>query len=271
MDGAVKILCIDDEPGVLKAIQRLFLDYDYMILTAQSGEEGFSILEKETVQVVISDYRMPSMDGVEFLKHVHARWPQTVRIVLSGYADMSSIVGAINEGQVYKFVPKPWNDDELRVTVANAIERYFLFVKNVALTTELQRRNHELAELNEELQKALAMKSSYIELRNKILTSYQSLLDQIPVGILSVNEDEIVSSCNSAWVRLTGNNVYPLGQEVRKCLPQSLLQSYESLRRGFAVKEKVKLNGHGGFILGSSEKSPGGTQSIVFAYVAEEN
>jgi len=130
MNGEIKILCVDDEPNVLNALKRLFLDEPYTILTAASGQEGLEIIEKENVQIIISDYRMPGMNGVDFLKEARKKWPDTVRIVLSGYADTAAIVSAINEGQIYKFVPKPWNDEELKVTISNAIERYHLFKKN---------------------------------------------------------------------------------------------------------------------------------------------
>jgi len=119
----VTILCVDDEANVLKSLRRLFLDENYEILTAESGQEGLALLEQhQPVQVVISDYRMPEMDGVAFFKEVHERWPDTVRIVLSGYADTAAVVAAINEGQVYKFIPKPWNDDELKVAIGKAVD-----------------------------------------------------------------------------------------------------------------------------------------------------
>ncbi|RJX26231.1 MAG: response regulator [Desulfurivibrio sp.] len=126
MSEQVKILLVDDEPNVLRALKRLFIDEDYEIITAASGEEGLSMLEKEyPVQLILSDYQMPSMDGVDFLKRVCQKWPQTIRIVLSGYADMATIVAALNEGQIYKFIAKPWDDNELKVTIAKAIEVYF--------------------------------------------------------------------------------------------------------------------------------------------------
>ena len=126
----IKILCVDDERNVLRALERIFLDDDYDIMLAGSGDEGLKVMEESgPFQVVISDYRMPVMNGVEFLKGVYDRWPETVRIVLSGYADASAIVDAINEGHIYRFIPKPWNDDELRVTIQNSLERYFLLKK----------------------------------------------------------------------------------------------------------------------------------------------
>jgi len=141
----VRILCVDDEVNVLQSLRRMFLDDDYELLTASSAAEGLEILKREDpVQIVISDYRMPVMNGVDFFREVCAKWPDTVRIVLSGYADAAAIVAAINEGQIYKFVPKPWNDDELKVTVVNALEKYRLQKYNALLLDKLSRSNEKL-------------------------------------------------------------------------------------------------------------------------------
>jgi two-component system NtrC family sensor kinase len=152
MDEQIRILFVDDEKNVLRSLQRTFLDEDYEILAASSGAEGLSLLQEVSpVQVVISDYRMPEMTGVDFLREVVKHWPDTVRIVLSGYADTASIVSAINEGDIYKFIPKPWNEDELKVTIVNALGKYFLNKKNRELSDELSCKNEELARTNDEL------------------------------------------------------------------------------------------------------------------------
>ena len=175
------ILCVDDEGGVLRSLERIFLDNDYEIFTATSAEEGLSILENNgPFQVVISDYRMPFMDGVEFLKEVYRRWPDTVRIVLSGYADTAAIVSAINEGRIYKFIPKPWDDKELRVTVANAVERYALQKRNRELLAELSRAN-------DELEQKVKLRTSELELRNHALTFSQCILDVLPVAVVGID------------------------------------------------------------------------------------
>jgi two-component system, NtrC family, sensor kinase len=120
-----RILFVDDEPNVLRAIERLFLDEEYEVLTAPSGDEGLRVLESASpVPVVVSDYRMPGMNGVSFLREVCRRWPGTVRIVLSGFADTAAVVAAINEGQIFRFVPKPWDDHELKEAVASALDRH---------------------------------------------------------------------------------------------------------------------------------------------------
>ena len=152
MDEQVRILCVDDERNVLKALERFFLDDEYEIITALSGQEGLELMGSVgPVQVVISDYRMPGMNGVDFLREVCRCWPDTVRIVLSGYADTAAVISAINEGEIYKFIPKPWNDDELKVTLINALERYFLHRHNHQLMERLAESNAELQAMNENL------------------------------------------------------------------------------------------------------------------------
>jgi response regulator RpfG family c-di-GMP phosphodiesterase len=175
------ILCVDDERNVLRSLERIFIDDGFDIVTATSAEEGLRILENNgPFQVVISDYRMPAMDGVEFLTEVYRRWPDTVRIVLSGYADTASIVSAINEGHIYKFIPKPWNDDELRVTVANALERHALQKRNRELMAELSRSN-------DELEQKVKQRTSELELRNHALTFSQCMLDALPVAVVGID------------------------------------------------------------------------------------
>jgi two-component system NtrC family sensor kinase len=148
MGENIKLLCVDDERNVLRALERIFMDDDYVIHTAASGEEGLALFEANPdIQVVISDYRMPGMNGVEFLRQVCEKYPDTVRIVLSGYADTSSVVSAINEGQIYKFVSKPWSDEELRQTVAKAVESFALHHQNRELEKELEKVKRELAAL----------------------------------------------------------------------------------------------------------------------------
>jgi two-component system NtrC family sensor kinase len=148
----IRLLFVDDEENILHSIERMFHDAGYTILTAKSGHAGLAILETgPPVQVVVSDYRMPGMSGVEFLQAVARRWPETVRIVLSGYADTPSVIGAINEGGIYKFISKPWNDDELRLAVANAATLYFLQHRIGELLRELKSKDDEISRLREEL------------------------------------------------------------------------------------------------------------------------
>jgi DNA-binding NtrC family response regulator len=145
-----KILVVDDEPNNLRVLERLFR-YDYEVISAESGEEALHLLSEHNVALVITDQRMPNMTGVELLKRTSDIRPQMVRIILTGYTDVETLVEAINSGLVYKYVTKPWDNEELRLTVNRALEHYEtnkgrheLGMMNQRLTTRL-REIHELA------------------------------------------------------------------------------------------------------------------------------
>jgi response regulator RpfG family c-di-GMP phosphodiesterase len=127
MSRKIGILFVDDEQSILNTMKRLFINSGYDILTAESGEEGLQKIKNNTpVHIVVSDYRMPGMNGVEFLKTVNTRWPDTVRIVLSGHADTANVIAAINEGQIFKIITKPWNDDDFKNIIIDAAEKYHI-------------------------------------------------------------------------------------------------------------------------------------------------
>ncbi|MCC5879331.1 MAG: EAL domain-containing protein, partial [Idiomarina sp.] len=115
------ILLVDDEPNVLSSLKRLFRRDGYKVLTAETADEAFELLAQFNVHVIISDQRMRHMNGTELLNHVKSMYPHIVRIVLSGFMDLASVTSAINEGQIYKFLTKPWDDKELREVVREAM------------------------------------------------------------------------------------------------------------------------------------------------------
>lgn len=118
-----KILFVDDESPNLRLLERLFRD-SYELFTAESGARALEILAVHDIAVIISDQRMPEMTGIDFLKKAAEMRPQTVRIMLTGYTDAEALVEAINSGVVYKYLTKPWNNDELRNTVKRALQHY---------------------------------------------------------------------------------------------------------------------------------------------------
>jgi len=118
-----KILIVDDEPANLRALERLFRD-EYEVLTATSGVEALASLEHHDVALLISDQRMPEMTGIELVERTVALRPHMVRILLTGYTDVSSLIEAINCGHVYKYITKPWNNEELAITVSRALAHY---------------------------------------------------------------------------------------------------------------------------------------------------
>lgn len=221
MSEQIRILCVDDEPNVLKSLERLFLDMDYEILTALSAADGLSLLEATPgIQIVMSDYRMPGMNGVAFLREACRRWPDTVRIVLSGYADTSSVVAAINEGEIYKFIPKPWNDEDLKVTVANAVERYELYRKMQELMNELHETNGELQRMNQELEHKVLERTATLTIQNRVLSLSQTILDVLPVGVIGIDPSGMIVQCNMSAAELLGAPSWELiGAEHAVSLP----------------------------------------------------
>lgn len=139
-----RILLVDDEPNVLSALKRIFRQENYVITTASHGQEALDLLRKEPFHLMISDYMMPGMTGAELLKQAKALKPEMIRIMLTGHADTGAVMGAINEGAVYKFILKPWNDDDLRVTVALALEQFDLIQKNKALQQDNTQKSKEI-------------------------------------------------------------------------------------------------------------------------------
>ncbi len=127
------ILLVDDEPNVLAALQRIFIDESYRILTASNGQDALNILVQQEVQLIISDHRMPGITGTQLLREIKQKWPETIRIMLTGYADVQSVMGAVKDGAVYKFITKPWNDEDLRLTVSLGLQQHALLKENRSL------------------------------------------------------------------------------------------------------------------------------------------
>ncbi|MBJ6727153.1 response regulator [Geomesophilobacter sediminis] len=245
MDRIVRILCVDDERNVLRSLQRIFLDDDYEILTAPSGEEGLELLESAgEVQVVISDYRMPGMTGVDFLREVYKRYPETIRIVLSGFADTAAVVAAINEGHIYKFIPKPWDDDEVRFTVAKAIDYYLVQQKNRQLAEELRLKNEELLELNAHLEGLVESRTRELVEQNQALLHARQVLDNLPLGVVAIGMDGTVVQMNRSASAILGVVAAAVrGEHISAVLPWELTEFFANAGRTADGFQRCSING----------------------------
>jgi response regulator RpfG family c-di-GMP phosphodiesterase len=157
------ILIVDDESNILSSLQRLFRPLGYRIFTATSAQEALDILQGEAVDLIISDMRMPQMSGAEFFEQVMQRWPDTVRILLTGYADITSTVAAINKGGIYKYISKPWEDNDIKFSVIRALEQKYLEQERRRLEALTIKQNNELQELNEGLEDTVRARTAEIE------------------------------------------------------------------------------------------------------------
>ncbi|MDP2810731.1 MAG: response regulator [Rhodocyclaceae bacterium] len=169
------LLFVDDEASILSSLRRLFRQHGYNILTAEGGAQGMEVLEKEPVDLVVSDMRMPEMDGAKFLEQVRLRWPHVVRILLTGYADVTSTIDAINRGEIYRYIAKPWDDNDIVLTVRDALDHKRLESENLRLLALTQRQNDELKELNASLEQKVAERTD--ELRQTLASLDQAHKD----------------------------------------------------------------------------------------------
>jgi len=163
------ILCVDDEPSILSALRRLFRTHGFQVLTAESGQAGLAVLEQETVDLVISDMRMPEMDGVVFLEHVRQRWPDILRLLLTGYADITSIMGAINRGEIYRYIAKPWDDNDIILIIRGALERSALEQEKRRLEALVLCQNEELKVVNASLEVKVEARTAELKQTNLAL------------------------------------------------------------------------------------------------------
>ena len=146
------LLLVDDEPNVLSSLKRLLRPQGYRIFTAESGAEGLEIMARDTVDLVISDMRMPEMNGAQFLEQVNQRWPDAIRILLTGYAEIGATIDAINKGHIYRYISKPWEDNDIVLSIQHALRQKQLERANRGLEDLTRKQNEELKDLNANLE-----------------------------------------------------------------------------------------------------------------------
>ena len=189
------LLLVDDEENILNSLKRTLRKEQYRIITAQSGMEGLSVIDREKISLVLSDHRMPGMEGVEFLNEVRLKSPDTIRMMLTGYADMQSVMNAINHGEVYRFITKPWDDEEIRFIVRDALRHYDLIDENKALQALTHKQNIELKDLNNNLEDKVAERTKEVEVLYKDLE--QNFIDFVRVfmSLLELKSQFLGSHC----------------------------------------------------------------------------
>jgi len=190
------VLCLDDEQNILNSLKRLLRNEDYTLLTTSIGEEALDLLAKNDIQLIMADQRMPGMSGTEFFARVKDKYPDVIRIILTGYTEVDAITESINRGHIYKFFLKPWNDENLKLEIQKALEQYDLIQANKMLNEKILRQNDELKRANDGLEKKVFERTRELELRNQALELSRAVLDQMPCAVIGVDTEGVVVLAN---------------------------------------------------------------------------
>lgn len=149
-----RILVVDDEPFILKSLNRLLKhETDWEIVTCDAPEEALQEMGRETFHLILSDYRMPGMNGVELLRQARTLQPDAARLILSGQADMEAVLQALNEAEIYRFITKPWDDADLVMTLRKALEHQQVIIENARLAAEVKRQRQQIRDQLAELRR----------------------------------------------------------------------------------------------------------------------
>ncbi|MFT3837699.1 MAG: ATP-binding protein [Myxococcaceae bacterium] len=238
LDARPRVLFVDDEENILRSLKRVLRRGEWDIETATSGEAGLELVHAWAPDVVISDYRMPGMNGVEFLARVKETSPRVQRIMLTGQADQAAIEDAINRCEVFRFVSKPWNDTQLVLTVRNAIDAHKLAAENDRLYKLSQLQNQELRTLNADLEDRVAKRT---QLLSKAKREWELTFDTIhePLAVVQTN-DFVIRRANRSYA-VTANKPVEELSSGHKC--HKFLFDCDTACEGCPIVKGLQPNG----------------------------
>jgi PAS domain S-box-containing protein len=223
------ILCVDDEEIVLRSLRRELnrtLGDEYIIETAEGGEDALGAFEElldegYEIPLVIADQIMPGMKGDEFLKRIHARSPETLKIMLTGQADMEAVINAVNQANLYRYIPKPWENTDLCLTIKEAVHSYFQDKK-------LEEQHNALQKLYAQAQQEIIERKHAEEALRKSEANIRAIVETAADGIITFDKQGVIKSLNPAAERIFG---YPaieiIGQNISMLIPPSPSAEYD--------------------------------------------
>jgi FixJ family two-component response regulator len=235
------LLLVDDEENVLNALVRVLRRDGYTLYTAKSVNQAFEILANNPIEVVLSDQRMPEKNGTVFLSEVKRSYPNTVRLMLSGYTEVGAVTEAINEGAIYKFLTKPWDDGQLRANIREAFHRFEIEAQNQRLHHEIEKVNADLLQLNHVLEQELHARNMRIRRDSSVACVMQEIIDHLPLGVLGIDTaGELVWMNKNACLFLGCKEAELLGGSI-DCLPEPLRSQLDNYLMSDATGEFSEL------------------------------
>ena len=184
-----QVLCVDDEQNILRAIKRALFSLDVDLTLADSGEKALAVMKEKPIHVVISDMKMPGMTGAELLEQVAAHYPDTFRVVLTGFADIDATIKAVNQGRIHRYLQKPWDNQELINTIEEGLERIKLKDENARLQKLTKLQNAKLKEVNNSLEQVVQKRTKQIKAALRRIEQRNGALEQVLFNVISINPD----------------------------------------------------------------------------------
>jgi signal transduction histidine kinase len=239
------LLVVDDEPDLVQSVKDL-LRFDYRVLCATRASDGLSIMEREKVHIVMSDQRMPEMTGVQFLASLKQNFPETVRLLFTAYADLQAVTDAINQGNVYRYIAKPWEPDELKTVLRQAVDFYDLQEERRRLLIEVSEKNRQLEQANHELSRANDLKQAFIRVASHELRTPLTII--MGLSELSQHQRGVPAPVDD-WLRQMYRSSLRLTERVDLVVKMLQAQRFERPLQPHGVDLAELVRGAGGDVM----------------------
>ncbi len=203
------VLCVDDELDIIHAMKRLLRKQNYNLLFASGGSQALEVMQQNDVHLIISDMRMPAMSGAELLERIATSYPNSYRILLTGYADVESTVSAVNKGEIHRYLQKPWDNEELISSIEEGLEKVRLNNENIHLQKLIKKQNIQLKELNQNLENKVTLRTKQIHTALNRIKRNNNATQKVLYNLININPN-----INSGFA----NSVSQLSKRIAKSL-----------------------------------------------------
>lgn len=238
---------MDDDINILNSLKRLLRKDGYTIFTSENTTEALDIFHDNSINMVLCDQRMPGMSGTEFLSVIREKYPDVIRIVLTGYTDIDTITESINKGHIFKFILKPWDDQNLRLEIRQGLDHYDLIQSNKRLHETIIRKNEELEKINRNLEHMVSERTKDLEIQNQALELSRNILQELSVSVLGISNEKIIVFQNKkAGTLISNRSNFLIGKDISECFPDIVVNKIEEVfktGKGFSMTEFKLLDG----------------------------
>ena len=229
MSDKPRIVLVDDEEPILRSLKRLLAFEGYELICCNDAEAALRAINEAQTAVIVSDQHMPGMQGVDLLRAICEQSPHTSRILFSGHIDVELLRHAVNNGEVYRFITKPWNDEELLMAIRLGVERWQLLSENEELHQKSIEQNQQLQTFNASLEAMVNQRTQALQMRNSALLLNQDILDHLPIVVIGIDPDLNIVMANALARQLFPDIL--LGDPCSSCLSEEISEWLDAEQR----------------------------------------